>query len=125
MSKIVIKKRVSLAFLGEEYAKAELVFRSIPIEDYEELIEKSTKADPDDAHASIGLTKDTLQKYFISGTFPNDAGELEQVTAEDILGLDKMAAVRCFEALTGQNLDPKADSAQPLETPSSTEAPLP
>lgn len=137
MSKIVIKKKVSLAFLGEEYKDAELVFRALPLLDYEKIqselpetnlryIELVTKIDsgeltePENTEF-IKLQKNEkvnnkkimalifkyLKEYFLSGKFPNEIGELENITdKEDLEGLDKDSVVKCFQMLTGQS-DPK------------------
>lgn len=101
MSKIVIKKRVSLAFLGDEYKEAELVFKSIPLSDYDKFIADTPKSNPelielakkvklnqatpeeqerltklsaensDDSKKSLHMIMSYLKEYFISGNFPN------------------------------------------------------
>lgn len=146
-SRIVIKKRVSLAFLGDEYEKAELVFRSIPISDYDKLMEELPESTPEfaelvqkidqdaatdeekkrfiqlkkekkiDNSSSIKLIREYLAKYFISGKFPGEDGELFDLVVGDLEGLDQDASVHCFGVLTGQNNTLKA----PSTTQSSTE----
>lgn len=46
MPKIVIKKRVSLDFLGEEYKDSFLVFQSIPLPDFESISKDMPDVDP-------------------------------------------------------------------------------
>ena len=68
---LAIKKRVNLDFLGEEWKEAHILFRSIPLKDYEELMkEAEVKKD------AIKFTRSTLKKYYLSGKVPNDKGEL-------------------------------------------------
>lgn len=149
MSKIVIKKHVSLAFLGEEYKDAELVFRSIPLSEYDKLMDDLPTTNPEitelsekvelggadaedkkrlaelmkesglDNKKSLGIILKYLKEYFVSGKFPNDEGKLEDLSAEDIDGLDQRSAMKCFEALTGETSDPKVSPTS--EMPSSTE----
>ena len=118
---IVIKKRVSLEFLGEEYKDAELVFKSIPVLDYGD-IQKSLDQYKEDNNKALSLIIETLQKYFVSGKFPNETGQLADVTKDDLTGLDAESTIKCFTIFTGQELDPKAVNSLPnssttVETP--------
>lgn len=120
MSKIVIKKRVSLEFLGEEYKEAYLLFKAIPLADYKEftkslpqvssefteLIKKidSKEATEEDEQRFIELQKEnseindksydlilgTLKKYFIGGEFPDENGTLQKLTKEDANEMDSI-----------------------------------
>jgi hypothetical protein len=103
MSKIVIKKTINLDFLGEEYKDSFLVFKSIPLKDYEAFIVQSKKQDESEA---VKLIVNTLKKYFVEGKF-NGA----DLTGEDIDDLDITTAVTVFKYLTGQELDPKSQSS--------------
>lgn len=119
---IVIKKRVSLEFLGEDYKDAYLTFKSIPAIEYEEY-QKQIKAMEDKKDSSLTFILDILKKQFIEGQFP-DNGELEPVKAEDLDGLDADATLGCFRVFTGQELDPKVEtpltsSSPTVETPPS------
>ena len=102
---IVIKKRVSLDFLGEEYKDAYLIFRSIPIKDFEALQNEIQGIDQDNAK-SISFIFNKLKEYFISGEFPDESGKLQPVTSDDLDELDQVTTVRCFQALSGQEIDP-------------------
>lgn len=134
--KIVIKKKVSLEFLGEEYKEAYFVFQTIPLPDYKEFmkslpetsaefaavvkkIDSGEYTDDDVAHLDelrkqrdskdekeLDIIMNLLKKYFITGKFPNDKDELEDVTKEDLSGIDQTCATQCFKILTGR-ADPK------------------
>lgn len=102
MSKLIIRKRVSLEFLGDAYKDAYIEFRSIPVDDYDDLIGKMNVEGDGNANAAIlGILKD----YYLSGKFPNDKDELEELDSkEELGGLDKEAVIECFGKLTGQDL---------------------
>ena len=62
MGKIVIKKRVSLDFLGEDYKEAYINFKSIPALDYEQIQEDTKKLEEGDKNSLtyiIGVLKNT------------------------------------------------------------------
>lgn len=140
MSKIIIRKRVGLGFLGDEYKEAYLTFRSIPLTDYEDITKKLPTANPrlvqlqqiadtgdmgdadkaelnkllvthaSDNIKSFAVIRDFLKTYYLGGKFPNENGDLEDVDDVDELdALDKDTAIKCFEILTGQANDPKAE----------------
>lgn len=118
---IVIKKRVDLDFLGDEYKEAYLVFQSIPAIDFDEVV-KGLKDIENKEEGSIKFILDVLKKYFVSGKFPND-NELADVTADDLDGLDPSSLTRCFQVFTGAELDPKVET--PLTSLSPTAESLP
>lgn len=101
MAKIVIKKRITLEFLGDEYKDDFLVFKSIPLKAYEELIPKLEKMS-EDSVKSVALIKQILEDNFIEGTFQN-----EPVNKEDLADFDMETLVKCFGLFTGQSSDPK------------------
>lgn len=103
MSKLVIKKHVSLDFLGKEYKESYLVFRSIAVPEYTELQKKLSTVNNEEANDKI---LSILKDYYISGKFPNDDGVLEDIDGgKDALNyLDLDTLITCFGALTGQNL---------------------
>lgn len=115
---IVIKKRVSFDFLGEDYKDAYLTFQSIPLKDFDELSKNIQKAQ--DGNKAGQAILDVLKEYFVEGQFP----DLEKVTKEDLDGLDQESVIKCFSIFTGQDLDPKAPAPGPAtsSTPSTTEA---
>lgn len=115
---IVIKKRVSLEFLGEEYKEAYLVFKSIPALEFQAVADSLDKLDP---NSSIGGIVKVLEDYFLEGEFPSD-GKLEPVSKEDIGQLDPLSLTQCFKIFTGQD-DPKVET--PLTNSSPTAESLP
>lgn len=138
MAKLVIKKRVNLDFLGEEYKDAELVFRSIPLIDYEILMEELPKSnirlkelrekqkqdhlstedksefdelilqDAEQNKKSFKTILEYLKRYFLSGKFPDDEDNIQSIESVDLDGLDRDTAIKCFNILTGQETDPKS-----------------
>lgn len=110
MAKIVIKKRVELGFLGDDYSDSYLIFRSIPVVEYSDIIKKAEAAN--DNQESMTYIIETLEKYFLSGSF-----QKENVAKEDIKQFDGDTILKCFESLTGQvateegntTLDPKSE----------------
>lgn len=112
---LVIKKRVSLEFLGDEYKDGEIVFKSIPAKDLPEIISKSEAAG-EDSKLLIPVFIDVLQSYFIDGGVGDD-----KIAKEDIGELDADSVIHCFQILTGQAIDPKANGQS--TTTSKTEAP--
>lgn len=118
MGKFVVKKRVSLEFLGEDYKDGYLVFRSIPTRDYEDLMVK-VKEKEDKQEESIGLLVDVICNYFLEGKFPVD-GKLEDLTKEDVSEIDKETTIKCFQILTGQDLS--EDTPDPKDEKPSSQA---
>lgn len=117
MGKIVIKKRVSLDFLGEDYKEAYINFKSIPALDYEQIQEDTKKLEEGDKN-SLTYIIGVLKKYFLDGKFPVES-TLVSLSAEDLSDIDADTTIQCFQTLIGQKIDPKVES--PLTTPSSTD----
>lgn len=103
---LVIRKKVTLEFLGDEYKDAYLVFRALPIKDLQEIQDKMPKEDAKDRSQAIPIMLDVLKEYFLSGKSPDEDGNLQDVTKEDLDNLDSSTAIECFQALSG--VDPKA-----------------
>lgn len=115
---IVIKKKVSFDFLGEEYKEAYIIFQSIPVKDYQKIFAEEKKIGEDNIKATDYM-RSVLTDYFIEGKFP-DNGELADVKKEDLGDLDGESTINCFKILTGQDIDPKAEGVEATPTPSST-----
>lgn len=98
---LVIKKRVSLDFLGEEYKDSVIVFRSIPAKDLPD-IQKKAEGAGEDTGVLIPLFLSVLSDYFIEGTH-----EGKPIEKADINDLDATSVIECFQILTGQKIDPK------------------
>ena len=103
MSKIVIKKRIGLDFLGDEYKDSYLVFKSIPMREYKEFIEAAKGKDEDKA---VDFISEKISELFIEGKF-FDGKELIDLDKEDLLDLDIATTVQVFKILTGQDQSPK------------------
>lgn len=118
---LVIRKKVSLEFLGEEYKEAFLLFRSIPIKDFNELQDEIATIG-DDNKKSLGFIQEKIKHYFISGQAPNESGALEDITVNDLDELDQQSIIKCFQSLTGQSINEDTDFLEPQSAkPSSTE----
>lgn len=115
-----IRKRVSLDFLGDEYKDSYLIFKAIPIKDYEVFQDEIEKI-KDDNKAALDLIRTKLKKYYISGKVANESGQLEDVTVADLDELDRESTTKCFEMLTGQNVGDEQDFLdKDSKSPSST-----
>jgi hypothetical protein len=88
---IVIKKKVSLDFLGDEYKDSYLILRSISIGDYEKLGDITVK--------------DCVIGRFIDGEIQQESGKVK-LTKETLNELPGEVFVEAFAAITGQ-LNPK------------------
>lgn len=103
MSKLVVKKRISLDFLGDEHKESYVVFRAIPLRDYEKyLAENDAIQKKGNNVGSIKLLVEVLQNQFIEGKTAE--GDL---TTDDLSDLDVDTAIKIFSYLTGQDLPPK------------------
>lgn len=104
MGKVVIKKRVNLDFLGEEYKDAYVVFNSLPIKEYEDIIgdieEKLSERE------SLALIRKILKDKFIEGKFPED-GKPFDLSKENMDEFDVETVTRVFQVFTGRLTDPK------------------
>lgn len=103
MSKIVIKKRVSLEFLGEDYKDAYLLFKAMPISAFESFQREAEKVEES---KSVQFLLSKLKENFLGGMFPVD-DKLTSIDAEDLDSFDAQSIVKAFEAYTGVNPDPK------------------
>ncbi len=122
---LLIKKTVKLDFLGEEYKDAYIVFKSVPVKDFE-IIAKEQEEIGDDNSKALHFIIDNLKKYFISGKAPNESGELVDLVKDDVEDLDQQSVIKCFELLTGQNVNEESDFLEPASSkPSSTVADSP
>lgn len=85
MTKLVIKKRIALDFLGDEYKDSYVIVKSIGVGEYENL---------------KGTVRDQVVERFIEGKIEQD-GQLVDITPENILDLTGDAFVEIFNAMTG------------------------
>lgn len=102
---IVIKKRISLDFLGEEYKESYIVLKAISVGEYENL---------------KGTVKDEVVNRFIEGEVNQDDG-VHKLTKENLEELPGEVFVKAFAAITsipdpkdlGQSLTPSITEPQP------------
>lgn len=104
MSRIVIKRKISLDFIGEDYKDCYLEFKTIPMKDYEKYIGLANE-NKDEKKAVVFITK-TLADLFVSGKFIDDKNELFDVEAEELGDFDMNVMITVFKALTGQDQNP-------------------
>lgn len=100
MAKIVIKNKITLEFLGEEYKDSYLEFKSMSISEYEGLLDQ---LNTDDNKESLKVTVKVLTDHFIDGKFLG-----EKVEAADLVQFDIQTLITCLEYFTGQKNDPKS-----------------
>lgn len=115
---LVIRKRISLDFLGEEYKDAYLVFRAIPVNDLSEIQKGLPSQEDGDNTQAIPVMLNVIKKYFLNGQAPGESGELEQVNVEDLDLIDANTAIHCFQGLSGVegNLEPDSESSSSPST---------
>lgn len=123
---LVIRRKITLEFLGDQYKDAYLEFQAIPVKDVVEIQAKMPGEDADKATA-IPVMLEVLQKYFLKGKFPGADGNLEDVTKEDLGNLDVEAAIHCFQGLSGvdSNLENGSPSSSTPLTPKESPDPTP
>jgi hypothetical protein len=73
VSKLIIRKRVELDFLGDEYKEAYLVFRSIPVSNYDKILGEIKGAVTTTKRPMRSCLK-ILKEYYIEGKFPDEKG---------------------------------------------------
>jgi len=108
VSEIVIKKRISLEFLGDDYKEAYLEFSAIPLVQYKLYTKKIAEAQGDD-QKSADMIISILKDHFLGGEFPDKDGKLFEVAKDQFEQFDITTAVQVFKTLTGQS-DPKVES---------------
>lgn len=90
---IVVKKRISLDFLGEEYKDSYLIFKSVSLDELD--------------NAFKGTVREETVKRFVEGEI-NQGGEMVKVTKENLTELPGEVFLRAFSELTGTSIDPKS-----------------
>jgi hypothetical protein len=117
---LVIRKKITCEFLGDEYKDAYLVFKAIPVSELAD-IQKSLPIGETDEDKVQVIPKmlEILKKYFLNGKFPDDKGELEDVTSADLDNMNADLAIHCFQGLSGvePNLDLESRNSSTPSTP--------
>lgn len=93
---IVIRKKISLEFLGDEYKDSFIIVSSIPVKDY------------DTFQQSEQSVKDVVSEHFLEGQI-QQGSELITLTKENLDELPGEVFVTAFEEMIGQ-LSPKVES---------------
>lgn len=99
MANIVIRKRIDLDFLGKEHQNSYLVFKAMPVVEYQSFIKNTPEQRVDEINYIVKI----MQEKFIEGKFGD-----ETVEAKDIPLFDEGTLAKCFTVLTGQ-ADPKVE----------------
>lgn len=113
MANVIIKKRVALGFLGEDYTEGYLVFKAPGIDEIAEVEAKADKLDQEDTQKSLDFLKSFLAGRLLGGEFPNveEENKLEEFTKDDIGKLDGGTIITVFQVLGGGIAsDPKGQS---------------
>lgn len=104
---IKIKKRVGLAFLGEEYADSYLVFNAVTMSELEKIQEQAAAIqERQDPKENLDFFKSVVNPRFIEGKIAQD-GKLVDVTKDDLLDLPLEVFIDIFQELMGRL--PKAE----------------
>lgn len=101
---LVVHKRITLEFLGEDYAEGYLVLQSVPMSEYGELVKASEKL-AGDGLKSLQFIQDQVVSRFVEGKFPSD-GKLVDLTKDNLPELPGEVFVEAMTQLMG-SLSPK------------------
>lgn len=112
MADIIIRKKVTLEFLGEAYKDSFVTFRSIPVGEFNDLIKKIETVNDEDSLPEIIKI---LEKYFVEGLF-----EGQKLSKDDVKQFDGETVLKCFETLTGQKTVEGERQLDPLSETEST-----
>jgi hypothetical protein len=107
---MLVKKKVSLEFLGEEYKEGYLCFKSLSVAEYEKLQKEFEKFEQD-SNGSLQFTLNLLKDHYIGGIFPDEKGVLKPVDASELGDLDGGSLVRVLQDFTGVTPNPKVETA--------------
>lgn len=103
MAEIVIRKRVSLDFLGEEYNESYIVLASVPVKEFDDLQNQIAKLKPGE---NLSFVRSEVKKRFIEGKI-QQSGQLVDITTENVEDLPGEVFIEVFEYITGK-ISPKS-----------------
>lgn len=106
---LVIRRKISLDFVGEEYKDSYLIMKALPLNKYEEYLDKSKKLEEEAKEQplkAVYFLLDVLKEHFIEGKIFND-GKLEDIQADDFGDLDFAIVQEIFNRVTGVTPNPK------------------
>lgn len=112
MADIIIRKKVTLEFLGEAYKDSFVTFRSIPVGEFNDLIKNIESVS--DGESLPEIIK-ILEKYFVEGLF-----EGQKLSKDDLKQFDGETVLKCFKTLTGQKTVEGERQLDPLFATEST-----
>lgn len=88
---IIIKKKIALGFLGDEYKDSYINLKAIPVKELESL---------------DGTIKEEVVKRFVDGKINQD-GKMIDITKENLFDLPGEVFIEGFAQISGKKLDPK------------------
>lgn len=97
---IVVTKRLSLEFLGEEYKEGYLNLRSISLKEYSDLKGDIDKLE-DDGDKALDYIKRLILDRFVSGSIPQGK-ETTEITKENIEDLPAEVFIEAMSVLSGK-----------------------
>jgi len=98
---VIIRKRVNLDFLGEEYKDSYLYLKALAVKEYPELQAEIDKVEKDQAQA-LPFIVEQIKSRFLDGKV-----EGKDITAEDLDDFSADVFMECFSRIRG-NISPKA-----------------
>lgn len=99
--RIVIKKKVTLEFLGDEYKDGYVNFSSIPMREYEEIEKKLEELkNSENESKSVIFVRDLVTSRFVDGKFPIE-GELSDISREDLPDFPAEFFINAMSQLNG------------------------
>ena len=98
---MIIRKRVNLDFLGEEYKDSYLYLKALAVKEYPALQAEIDKVEKDQAQA-LPFIVEQIKSRFLDGKV-----EGKDITAEDLDDFSADVFMECFSQIRG-NISPKA-----------------
>lgn len=97
---IVVTKRISLEFLGDEYKEGYIKVKSIPLKEYATLQDEIKKVEEDNTKA-LAYIRVLIKAQFIEGKIPQGT-ETVDLTAENLDELPGEVFVEVMGQLSGK-----------------------
>lgn len=110
MSEFFIKHKVSFAFLGDEYKDAYIIFKKVPVKDFEKIRDDMRNTDENETIAHF--IQPLLKTYYISASFPE-----EDFTVDSLDGFDAETVLEVWKQISGQDIRTAIERAQELGVP--------
>lgn len=97
---IVVTKRISLEFLGDEYKEGYIVLKSIPLKEYESL-QKDLSSIGEKGTEAVAYIKKFIAGRFIEGKIPQGA-EMVDLTTDNLEELPAEVFLEAMATLSGK-----------------------